>query len=134
LLDEKGIGDMESALAETQYMLKRWQLSASATGYIWIKPTVERLSPEELAGFLALLRRACESHQPRMIMFDFHEVQIVGHQWTTVESLLLDLARSMHARCRVVSSPQRPVSAFFVYQDAAEFGAAGPPRSAIPAA
>jgi hypothetical protein len=125
---------METALSETQYLLKRWQLSASATGYIWIKPTTARLSPEELAGFLALLKRTCESNQPRMIMFDFHEVQIVGQQWTTVESLLLDLTRSLHARCRVVSSPQRPVSAFFIYQNEGEFGSQAAPQPSTPAA
>lgn len=116
MLDEKDRKAMDAIMGETMYLLKKWQISASAAGMLWVKPLGRKLSPEELAGFLALLAKTCETDMPRVILFDFNEVEIVGQQWTVVESLLLDCAKHLHSRCRIISAPRRPVSAFLLYR------------------
>jgi hypothetical protein len=118
---------MDNLIGETMYLLKKWQISASSTGLLWVKPLGTKLSPEELASFLTLLSRTCERDMPRAILFDFNEVEIVGGQWTVIESLMNDCARTLEARCRIVSAPRRPISAFLLYQH--ESDAAGMQQS-----
>ena len=106
----------QSALNEALYLLKRWKFAASAAGFLWVQPLGPRLAPEELAGFLALVKRGCRERFPRSMLFDFNEVEIVGAQWTTVESLLLEFAGSIGAKMRVVSSHRRAASAVILHR------------------
>jgi hypothetical protein len=108
--------EMESALSETQYLLKRWRFAASSAGFLWIQPIGPKLAPEELAGFIALLKRGCRDNFPSAMLFDFNEVEVVGAQWTMVESLLLELAQSIGALCRVSSTHKRAASAVLLYR------------------
>jgi hypothetical protein len=114
----------QSALSETQYLLKHWRLSASASGLLWIQPVARRLAPEELAGFLTFLRQGCAESFPMAVLFDFHETDIVGSQWTLVESLLGDFSASVGAKCRITAGHKRPVAAVLMYRHESEMAAA----------
>lgn len=112
--------EMQSTLSETNYILKRWRFAASAGGFMWVQPIGPKLAPEELAGFIALLKRGCLDGFPQSILFDFNDIEIVGAQWTVVESLLVDLAHTMGARYRVTSNHKRPASAILLYRNASD--------------
>ena len=122
---------MQSTLGETNYLLKRWRFAASAAGFMWVQPIGPRLAPEELAGFIALLKRGCRDGFPKSLLFDFNDIEIVGAQWTVVESLLVDLAQTIGARYRVTSTHKRPASAVLLYRGDQD---QQPPCPAIPAA
>ena len=106
----------DAALVEANRLLERWRFAASASGLLWIQPAMPRLAPEELATFLVLLRRACDGGLPWVVLFDFSESEIVGAQWTAVESLLNEFAASLGARCRITSSTKRPVATILLYR------------------
>ena len=108
--------ELDNVLSETQYVLQRWRFAASTSGFLWIQPIGPKMSPEELASFITLLKRGCQGDFPACIIFDFNEVEVVGAQWTTVESLLFDLAHSIGASCRISSSPKRPATAVLLYR------------------
>jgi hypothetical protein len=122
--------DMETALSETQYLLKRWRFAASAAGFFWVQPNGAKLCPEELAGFITLLRRGCENDAPRAILFDFSEVDVIGGQWTLVESMLNDFAQSVGFRCRLISATGRPLSAVLLYRRDGDLSLLATKRSA----
>jgi hypothetical protein len=125
--------EIQSVVSEAQYLLKRWRFAASAAGFLWIQPVGPRLSPEELAGFITLLKRGCGAAGspgfPRVIVFDFSEVDVVGGQWTMIEALLSELARSIGARLRISSSHKRPASAIMLYRGEPERTAPVPPAA-----
>lgn len=102
--------EAESAVAETNYLLQRWEFSISSTGLLWIQPTRATLSPEELAGMLAILARGCEGDSPKVIKLDLSHVKIVGEQWTMVETLIVDFAKTVKAQIRIAHGPGRPAA------------------------
>ena len=106
--------EIESIMGETNYLLERWRVSASVTGLLWIEPLGEAISPEELAGLLAILARGCDPVFPKVIKLDFSSARIVGEQWTVVESLLVDFARQVTGQLRFVSGPGRPAASALV--------------------
>lgn len=108
--------ELENVLSEAQYLLQRWHFAASDSGFLWIKPVGPKLAPEELAGFITLLKRGCQGKFPAFMLFDFNEVEVVGAQWTMVESLLFDLANELGARCRVSSSTKRQINTVLLYR------------------
>jgi hypothetical protein len=112
--------ELESAMDETLYLLKRWRFAVSTSGFLWVQPVGPKMSPEELAGFIALLKRGCGAPGapgfPQSILFDFNEVEVVGAQWSMVESLLVDFARGIGARYRVTATHKRPASAVLLYR------------------
>ena len=116
--------DTEAALKEVEYLLKKWRFAMSAGGFLWIQPTAKKLSPEELAGFILLLRRGCATDSPRTILFDFSESDIVGGQWTVVESLLSEFSHTIGARCRLIAATGRPLSAVLLYRKDVDMRAA----------
>lgn len=109
--------EFDFALRETLYLLKRWHFAVSTKGAIWIRPTGPRLSPEELAGLIALLNQCCDQTFPRVVFFDFTQVEIVGGQWTMVYELLEDFSRSIGAHCRITFRNPRPAGVAFIYRD-----------------
>jgi hypothetical protein len=114
--------EADQVLRETEYLLKRWRFAANASGFFWVQPVGPKLSPEELAGFITVLRRACGERRPRVILFDFSEIEIVGGQWTLAESLLTDFSQSLGTRCRLVAAAGRPLSAVLLYQTEGDRG------------
>ncbi len=94
----------EGVLHETAYLLARWRLSISTRGCCWIRPAGPTVSPEEIAGFVALFRRCCDAAFPRAIVFDLGRVRVVGEQWSLVYDLLQDFARELAACCRISCS------------------------------
>ena len=61
---------MNTAIAETKYLLDRWRLAVSARGVLHVRPIGPCLSPEELAGFFALLYGACDATFPMVLLLD----------------------------------------------------------------
>ncbi|HUN82708.1 MAG TPA: hypothetical protein VMV81_14485 [Phycisphaerae bacterium] len=122
--------ELENVLNEAQYLLQRWHFAASASGFLWIKPIGPRLAPEELAGFIMLLKRGCRNDFPSSLLFDFNEVEVVGAQWTMIESLLFDLASEIGARCRVSSSTKRHANTVLLYKCESALAAVSPPTAA----
>jgi hypothetical protein len=116
--------ETEAALCEVEYLLKKWRFAMSSGGFLWIQPTGKKLSPEELAGFILLLRRGCAGDSPRTILFDFSEADIVGGQWTLVESLLSEFSHTIGARCRLIAATGRPLSAVLLYRKDVDMGIA----------
>ena len=108
--------ELENVLSETQYVLNRWRFAASTSGFLWIQPIGPKLAPEELAGFIMLLKRGCRGDFPASMLFDFNDVEVVGAQWTMIEGLLFDLAQSIGASCRVTTSIKHPASAVLLYR------------------
>lgn len=106
--------EVDSILAETNYLLERWRISVSVTGFLWIEPLGNTVSPEELAGLLALLARGCDPEYPKVIKLDFSGTRIVGEQWTVVESLLVDFAAKVDGKLRFISATGRPAAAVLV--------------------
>lgn len=106
--------EIESALGETRYLLERWRISVSTTGFLWIEPMGKTVSPEELAGLLSLLARGCDAEYPKVIKLDFSSARIVGEQWTVVESLLTDFAARVSGTLRFVRSTVRPAAAVLI--------------------
>lgn len=102
--------EVESAIQETNYLLQRWEFSISSTGLLWIQPTRATLSPEELAGMLAILARGCTEDSPKVIKLDLSNVKIVGEQWTMVETLILDFAKTIKAQIRIAHGSGRPAA------------------------
>lgn len=100
--------EIETALKETQYLLKRWEYSVSSTDLLWIAPTKQQLSPEELAGMLQLLGKGCNGELPRTIKLDLGGVKVVGEQWTLVETLIVDFAKAIQAEVRIVGGGCTP--------------------------
>lgn len=106
--------EIDSILGETNYLLERWRISVSVTGFLWIEPLGESVSPEELAGLLTLLARGCDPVYPKIIKLDFSGVRLVGEQWTVVESLLVDFAAKVAGTLRFISARGRPAAAALV--------------------
>ena len=100
--------EIDTALKETQYLLQRWEFSISSTDLLWIAPTRPELSPEELAGMLQLMSKGCHGELPRTIKLDLGGVKVVGEQWTLIETLIVDFARSINAQIRMVGGDGRP--------------------------
>jgi len=106
----------EAAVAQAMRLLERWRFAASASGYLWIQPVGAKLPPEELAEFLIVLRRGYNEDLPKVVLFDFTECEIAGAQWTLVETLLTEFARSVGAKCRVTSTVRKPVASILLYR------------------
>ena len=102
--------EIDTALKETQYLLQRWEFSISSTDLLWIAPTKPMLTPEELAGMLQLMSKGCHGELPRTIKLDLGGVKVVGEQWTLIETLIVDFARSINAQIRMVGGDGRPAS------------------------
>jgi hypothetical protein len=101
---------MNTATAETKYLLDRWQLAVSSRGVLHAKPIAPSLSPEELAGLFALLYGSCDPDFPKVLLLDLSEVVVVGGQWSTVASLIMGFAQKVDLRCRMISGSDRPIS------------------------
>jgi len=112
--------EIESALGETKYLLERWRISVSTTGFLWVEPTGKTVSPEELAGLLALLVRGCDSEYPKVIKLDFSGSRIVGEQWTVVESLLSDFAAKVGGHLRFITATGRPAAAVLIIRESTD--------------
>lgn len=99
------------AHAEAAYLIKRWDVTVSTRGFVWIRPVGSRISPEELAGFLVMFQRCCDERFPAAAIFDFHRCDVVGEQWCLLRDLLHDFADQLGARCGFTSANGRPASA-----------------------
>lgn len=102
--------DDGGAAAETHYLVRRWHVTASNRGFVWIRPIADIITPEEVAGFLVMFRRCCDSGFPAAIVFDLHRSRVAGEQWSLLCDLLADFAGQLGARCRFISAAGRPVS------------------------
>lgn len=106
--------ESREAVREADYLLARWRLTISTKGCCWIRPLGAAVSPEELAGFVALFRRCCDAVFPRVVVFDLGHVRVVGEQWSLIFELLHDFARQIGARCRVSCSRRGTAKAVLI--------------------
>lgn len=93
-----------TAAGETKYLLAHWRVSFWPRGCCRIQPAGPTVSPEELAGLIALLGRCCDAESPKLIVFRFGRSRIIGEQWTLIITLLEHFAAQHNALCRVVST------------------------------
>ncbi len=111
---EAGGHSFPTAQGEAKYLLDRWLFSVSTTGLLWIQPTRPTVSPEEIAGLLAILAGACDNEYPQTLKFELGETRILGEQWTVVESLLVDFAHSIGGQVRLIAGIGRPAAAIMI--------------------
>ncbi|MFQ5424990.1 MAG: hypothetical protein ACE5F9_13565 [Phycisphaerae bacterium] len=103
-------------LARADQLLARWRFAASVHGRLWVQPVSRLLSAAELVTFLKRIQRADSSVRFREVVFDLSEVETIGPQWTLVLALLVDFARRVEARCKVVSLHGQPAAAAALYR------------------
>lgn len=106
-----------TAFAESAYVLRHWNFTASASGFVWVSPAGERVSVESLAGFLSLFRRCCDADYPMGVLFDFSKSMLIGEEWTSAFSLIQDFAVQIDARYRVIRAGDRRAKAALVYRE-----------------
>lgn len=106
-----------TAFAESDYVLRHWNFSASSRGFVWVSPIGESASVESLAGFLSLFIRCCDDEFPMGVLFDFSKSRVVGEDWTAAFSLIQDFASRINARYRVIRAGDRRAKAALVYHE-----------------
>lgn len=106
-----------TAFAESAYVLRHWNFTASSHGFVWVCPAGETASVESLAGFLSLFVRCCDEDFPTGVLFDFSKARILGEDWTSAFSLVQDFAVRIDARYRVIRAGDRRAKAALVYRE-----------------
>jgi len=84
-----------AALAESEYLLCRWDFRATAAGDLLFRARRKGCSIATLAGLLMLLRQAADQTFPRTVVFNFQDCRMEGEEWTGVCGLLEDFVGAL---------------------------------------
>ena len=95
-------------------------LVASDDGVLQVRPLETTLTGVELAAILRSLNAAEVAQGLKEVVFDLRNVELIGPQWTVVLAMMIDFARRLAARCRLVSLKQQPAAAASVYRHSPE--------------
>lgn len=107
---------LDEALDNAEQIMARWSFAIEAGGVLAIRPTGHALAAAELSDFLQRVSAACRNEMVDEVVFDLSEVEVIGPQWTLVLALLIDFARNVDARCRVVALQGQPAAAASLYR------------------
>ncbi len=108
--------DLGAMTSAAEWEPECWRFKASTAGSLRIQPAGPTLSHEELAWLLDRLQRRHADAGVEEIVFDLSRVEAIGPQWTLVLALLIGFARSVKARCRVVSLHGQPANVVQLYR------------------
>ena len=108
--------------AELQELFSQCEFIISADGALLIRLHNGTLTSEHLADIIELLgsSEVCEGLEE--VVFDFREVIEVGPQWTLPFAMLIEFARRVDARCRLVELMGQPAAAANLYRRNADLG------------
>ncbi len=108
--------DPQAAIAEAEYLLRRWCIVASARGGIRVRPAGDVVTVEEVAALLALFGPMCDETYPRVVLLDLERVKVIGEEWTTLASLIAAFAETVGLGCRVISGRNQPLAAACLFR------------------
>jgi anti-anti-sigma regulatory factor len=95
-------------------------LVACDNGTLHLQPLSATLTTAELAEIIRCLSRVSVTENLKEIVFDLRHVEVIGPQWTVVLAMLIDFARRLDAKCRLISLNEQPAAAASLYRRSAE--------------
>ena len=95
-------------------------LVACDNGTLHVQPLAATLTTAELAEIIGCLSRASATEGLKEIVFDLRHVEVIGPQWTVVLAMLIDFARRLDAKCKLISLNEQPAAAASLYRRSAE--------------
>jgi len=105
-----------AAMGADAHTAERWGSVDSTTGLLRVQPKGPTLAPEELGGLLGEVRRRHTDLASQEVVFDLSRVEMIGPQWTLALAFLIDFARHIATRCRVVSLHGQPAAVMELYR------------------
>jgi len=95
-----------AALAESEYLLCRWDFRATVGGDLLFRARRKGCSIATLAGLLMLLRQAADRSFPRTVVFNFQDCRMEGEEWTGVRGLLEDFVGALGGKLIILPGHQ----------------------------
>lgn len=108
-------GALQAPTSQSEQALGRCRFAVS-TGSLRVQPAGPRLSSEDTARLLGQLRGWQARGDLKEVVFDLSQIETIGPQWTVVLALLIGFARSIKARCRIVSLHGQPAAVVGLYR------------------
>ena len=105
---------------DTSDLLTTCLLVASDDGVLQVRPLESTLTGAELAAILRSLSSSDVADGLKEVVFDLRNVDLIGPQWTVVLAMMIDFARRLAAKCRLVSLKGQPAAAASLYRRNAE--------------
>lgn len=97
-------------------LLNTCEFTVSTDGFLRIRPLGAVLTIDRLAKIIG---RLCDSDglmDWKDIVFDLGLVEVIGPRWTVLLAMIINFARSVTARCRLVSLNGQPAAAAALYR------------------
>jgi len=107
-------------IARLESVLACATFSVNADGVMLLQPTVAVLDAKALATLSGLVRAACNDETIREVIIDMSCVTEVGPQFTVMFASLMNLARSVNAKCRIVGLRGKAAAAASLYRTSRE--------------
>ncbi len=100
----------KAASSASECTTGRWSLACSTPGVVRIQPAGPTLTPGEMGELINELRCQHIDTSFREVLFDLSRVETIGPQWTVALAFLIGFARTIAARCRVISLNRQPAA------------------------
>lgn len=107
-------------IARLESVLACANFSVSDDGVMSIQPTNAVLDGAVLRMVSRMVRSACSDSTIREVNIDLSNVSEVGPQWTVMFASLMELARSVSAKCRIVGLQGKTAAAASLYRNSLE--------------
>lgn len=107
-------------IARLESVLACANFSVSDDGVMAIQPTNAVLEGSTLQTIARMVRSACNDSTIREVVIDLANVSEVGPQWTIMFASLMELARTVNAKCRVVGLTGKTAAAASLYRNSLE--------------
>jgi len=125
--DRQGEADMffkarrqNRIIARLEAVLACANFSVSDDGVMSIQPTNAMLDATALRTVARMVRSACADSTIREVNIDLSNVSEVGPQWTVMFASLMELARTVNAKCRIVGLNGKTADAASLYRNSLE--------------
>lgn len=107
-------------IARLESVLACANFSVSDDGVMSIQPSNTILEGAVLRMVSRMVRSACSDSTIREVNIDLSNVSEVGPQWTVMFASLMELARSVSAKCRIVGLKGKTAAAASLYRNSLE--------------